>query len=149
MENTDNQTATTGNAAGNEGSKADDSAAEKSAAAAGEKTASKRSRVTSKTSSKKGAKKAAAAGANAGNRRLVTATLDKRQVRVQFKQGGKIVATSATYNSGNTIDKIVGFARRQLGADKIGQAKPVPQEYDGKHWNNVPMPQQGQQPQAQ
>lgn len=52
---------------------------------------------------------------------LVNATLPKRQCRVVFKVGSKIVATSPTYNSGNTIDNIISYARRKVeGASKEG-----------------------------
>lgn len=46
--------------------------------------------------------------------RLVTATLPKRLIRVQFRVGNKVVATSPFYNSGNTLSKIVAYARQTL-----------------------------------
>jgi hypothetical protein len=61
-----------------------------------------------KKARKRGSKKAAPVS------RLVTATLPKRLIRVQFKVGSKVVATSPFYNSGNTIQKIVAYARQTL-----------------------------------
>ena len=84
---------------------------------------------------KSGSKKTAKTKKTSG-RKLVTATLERRKVRVQFRQGGKVVAESAVYNTGNTVEKIIAYARRQLGAKKIGEAKPVAQELgaNGKTW---------------
>ena len=65
--------------------------------------------ATPRKSRKRGAKKEAAKAS-----RLVTATLPKRLIRVQFKVGNKVVATSPFYNSGNTIQKIVAYARQTL-----------------------------------
>lgn len=101
--------------------------------------ADKKARKASGKTTKKASKAAAAAAAaSAVATRNVTATLEQRQVRVIFRKGGKTVATSATYKSRNTADKLIAFAKRQLGAAKIGDAKPVLQQLDAKDkWVNV------------
>lgn len=145
MENTENTTSTDNTTETSTATEPTNSSEAAAPEAAGEKTASKR--VVSKgkktagaaTASKRTSKKAAAAEGN--GRKLVTATLPKRQVRVLFMQGSKKVAESPVYNSANTIEKIVAYAKRQLGAAKIGEAKAKAQEStDGKKWNDVKMP---------
>lgn len=91
-------------------------------------TAPARKRGGSKRASKKAAVKTS---------RIVTATLEQRQVRVVFKQGSKVVHTSPTYKSRNILSKIVAFARSTSGGKASG-ATPVAQvTTDGKKWVTV------------
>lgn len=147
MENTENTGAETTGTTTSTTDNPETSAESKSESTpAGAQTASKRVVSKSKKAagsasggSKRASKKAAAPEGN--GRKVVTATLPKRQVRVLFMQGSKKVAESPTYNSSNTIEKIVAYAKRQLGADKIKDTKPKPQEStDGKKWVDVKLP---------
>lgn len=70
--------------------------------------------------------------------RIVTATLNQRTVRVQFKEGGKVVFTSPEYKSRNTLEKIVAYARTQSKGKATG-AKAIAQvpNASGRGWKTV------------
>lgn len=72
--------------------------------------------------------------------RLVTATLPKRQCRVQFMIGQRVVHTSRPYNSGNTWAKIIAYAREKRGgapAYLSPTAVARPQEFTTAGWIDV------------
>lgn len=109
-------------------------------ASAAKASAKKPAAAKAATGTKKtGTKKAAAAAAPAAtNTRLVHATLPKRQVRVVFKEGNKVVATSPVYKSGNTLENIVNYARKNvIGASKEGLKAILEQTEDGKKFKQV------------
>lgn len=67
--------------------------------------------------------------------RIVTATLEQRQMRVVFKQGSKVVATSPVYRTRNIVNKVIAYARQTLKPAQPSVA--TAQVLDGKSWKNV------------
>ena len=83
------------------------------------------------------AKRNAKTAVAAPKSRIVTATLPKRQVRVVFRSGNKIVHTSPTYNSGNILSKIIAYARATSKGAASGAAATAQVTTDGKKWTPV------------
>lgn len=66
------------------------------------------------------------------NSRIVTATLPRRRVRVQFKIGSRVVFTKEC-DSRNILTKIVQWARGEAKGMASG-AKAMVHQQDGKKW---------------
>jgi len=96
--------------------------------------------AATKRTKNKVAKKAAAAKATKKadeakpGRTLVHATLAKRQIRVVFKLGKQVVATSPTYHSGNTLENIINYARRTVDGARKDGIKAIAEVLDGKRF---------------
>lgn len=72
--------------------------------------------------------------------RIVTATLPRRQCRVQFMTGERVVHISRSYNSCNTWAKIIAYAREKRGgapANLPRAAMAQPQVFTSGRWINV------------
>jgi hypothetical protein len=69
--------------------------------------------------------------------RIVTAVHPKRKCRVQFVVGNKVMHTSRPYNSGNTWEKIIEYARTKRGGAPLNlprEAEAIAQVLKGDAW---------------
>ena len=69
--------------------------------------------------------------------RIVNATLPNRLCRVQFVLDGRVIHTGPQYNSGNTWDNIIAYARTSRGGaprDLPKTARAVPQVFRDNAW---------------
>lgn len=74
------------------------------------------------------------------HRRIVTATLPRRQCRIKFMGGKDLVHISPEYDSGNTWAKIIACARSKRGgtpANLTPAAVPIPQVLTSVGWIDV------------
>lgn len=72
--------------------------------------------------------------------RIVTATLPRRQCRVQFMTGERMVHTSRSYNSSNTWANIIAYAREKRGGAPPNLPRAAvaqPQVFTSGRWINV------------
>jgi hypothetical protein len=72
--------------------------------------------------------------------RIITATLPKRQCRIQFITGKRVLHTSPEYHSGNTWVNIIAHARRKRGGAPPNLPRAAvarPQVFTSGRWINV------------